>query len=101
MASLNGHGFFRADLSAQFASSRTREEPAAHSNPAMDPPAIDRQPCFSQSALPGENVSIDSVDQCAIKIKDERSHEFSLYYSNRTYAARASSRWLSPNSCQR
>jgi hypothetical protein len=77
MPTLNGLGFFHTYLPAQLTASGTREESATHSNPAVNTPAIDGHTSFSEGALPGEHMSVDSIDQCAVKIKDESAHHFS------------------------
>ena len=58
---------------ADFARDRPREQPAAHANAPMDPPALQRQPGLGQRPLPGEDVRIDGVDQRAIEVEDQRS----------------------------
>ena len=50
----------------------SREESTAHPDSAMDPPAVDRQSHLVESALPGEDVSVDRVDERSVEIEDER-----------------------------
>jgi hypothetical protein len=57
-------GLDRLDLGgrqrhAQLASHRSCKDATAHANPSMDPPAVDRQVCLGQRALPCEYVGVD------------------------------------------
>jgi hypothetical protein len=63
-----------ADVSAEFACDRPREKATAHSNPAMDEPGFDDQTRFRQCLLPGKDMGVDGIDECAVQIKDECSH---------------------------
>jgi hypothetical protein len=46
-------------------------ETAAHPDPAVNPPAVDRQAELGERALPGEDVHIDRVDEGAVEVEDE------------------------------
>ena len=50
------------------------EEPAAHADPAMDPPAVDRVAGLEQRPLPGEDVGVDGVDERAVEVEDQCLH---------------------------
>ena len=57
-----------------FARDGPGEQPAAHPDPAVDAPAVDRHARLSQRLLPGEHVGIDGVDERPVEIEDERAH---------------------------
>ena len=48
-----------------------REQAAAHPDPPVDPPAVDRHPLLGERALPGEDVRVDRVDQRPVEIEDQ------------------------------
>src|ERR671931_703137 len=64
----------RRERPGQLARHRSCEEATTHANAAMDPPAVDRQACLGQRALPGENVGVDRVDQRSVQVEDQRWH---------------------------
>ena len=54
---------------------RAGEQAAAHPDPAVDPPAIDRMAGLGQRALPGEHVRVDGVHEGPVEIEDEGTHQ--------------------------
>ena len=56
------------------AGDRPSEEPAAHPDPAVNPPAVDRVAGFDERPLPGEDVGVDRVDEGPVEIEDESAH---------------------------
>ena len=52
-----------------------REEAAAHADPPMDAPAVDRHPHFGQGPLPRKDVRVDGVDQRAVEVEDQGRHD--------------------------
>ena len=59
----------------QLAREGAGEEAAAHADPAMDAPALDRHPGLRQGALPGEDVGIDRVDEGSVEVEDQGAHD--------------------------
>ena len=64
-----------------------REQSAAHADPAMDPPAVDRVARLEQRALPGEDVRVDGVDEGPVQVEDQRSHGGSMAGHRRPWTA--------------
>jgi hypothetical protein len=67
-------GLVVAELPADLAGDRPGEEPAAHPDTAVDPPAVDRRPEIEERPLPREDVRVDGVDQRPIEIEDQCAH---------------------------
>ena len=74
MVGLDRLDLARREWPGQLARHRSREEATTHANPAMDPPAVDRQACLGQRALLGEHVGVDRVDQRSVQVEDQRWH---------------------------
>ncbi len=74
MSSLESFHFTLGDGAAQLSSNGTSEQPAAHPDPPVNPPAIDCHACFGQRPLPGEDVGVDRIDEGAVEIEDQRGH---------------------------
>ena len=74
MPPLEALGLVRGQVAAKLPRDRTREQPAAHSDPPMNPPPIDRQLRLRQRPLPCEHVGIDGVDKGAIQIENQSGH---------------------------
>jgi hypothetical protein len=74
VAPLQRLGLFRTEFPPQLAANSTGKEAAAHPDPAMDLPTIDRQVCFGKGELPRKNVSVHCVNEGAIKIENECLH---------------------------
>ena len=81
-------GLLRRQLPPHLARDGAREEAAAHPDPPVDPPPVDRHPLLRQRALPREDVRVDGVDERPVEIEDQRRHEslaitcFSCVYSS-------------------
>ena len=73
VAGLDRLGLLARELAADLAGDRAREEAAAHPDPAVDPPAVDRHPLLGERALPGEDVRVDRVDERAVEVEDQRA----------------------------
>src|SRR5207302_639151 len=71
VAKLDRLGLCRRELAPHLARDRAREEAAAHPDPAVDAPAVDRHPFLRKRALPREHVRVDGVDQRAVEVEDE------------------------------
>jgi len=89
-------GLYRLDLVVgerppQLARDGAGEEPAAHADPPMNPPAVDRQPGLGERALPRKDVGVDRVYQRAVEIEDQRGHRGSLL--RRCRKARGTAQW--------
>lgn len=65
-------GLFNSKIVLDLAEQGADEEPAAHPDPAMDAPDIERDTGCFQRLPPGEDVLVDTVDQGAVEIEDER-----------------------------
>jgi hypothetical protein len=74
VAGLDRLDLARREWPGQLARHRSCEEATTHANPAVDPPAVDRQACLGQRALPGEHVGVDRVDQRSVEVEDQRWH---------------------------
>ena len=61
------------------AGDRAGEQPAAHADPAVDPPAVDRMARLEQCALPGEHVRVDGVHEGAVQVEDQRAHRVEVW----------------------
>ena len=72
VAGLERVGLLGREVPADLARDGAGEEPAAHPDPPVDPPAVDRHPLLRQRALPGEHVRVDGVDERAVEIEDQR-----------------------------
>ena len=48
------------------------EQAPAHPDPAVDPPAVDRELNLGERSLPREHVRVHGVDERAVEIEDER-----------------------------
>ena len=66
--------FLRAEIAVQFASRCPRKEAAAHSNAAMNAPAVNWHVSFRKRLLPGKHMSIHRINQRTVKINDKRAH---------------------------
>ena len=60
------------ELPPHLARDRAREQPAAHPDPAVDPPAVDRHPLLRERPLPREHMRVDRVDERSVEIEDQR-----------------------------
>ena len=78
VARLDRFRFLRRERPAELAGDRPREEAAAHTHPAVDPPAIDRHRRLGECALPGEDVRVDGVHERPVQVEDQRSHSANL-----------------------
>src|SRR5712671_5324157 len=54
------------------------EKAAAHPDPAVDLPALDRPAGLPERLLPGKDVAVDGVDEGPVEIEDEGAHPRSL-----------------------
>jgi hypothetical protein len=70
MSTLQRFSLGRRNLAPQFASNGPSEDAATHPDAAMNAPTIDSHACLSQSALPREDVCVDGIDECSVKIKN-------------------------------
>ncbi len=73
VARLERHRLLVGELASDLACDRAREEAAAHPDPAVDPPAVDRHPLVGERPLPREHVRVDRVDERAVEIEDQRA----------------------------
>src|SRR5262249_44223625 len=64
----------RRQRPADLTRDRAGEEAAAHADPPVDPPAVDRHPDLVERQLPGKDVRVDGVDERAVEVEDERGH---------------------------
>src|SRR5439155_21635896 len=71
---LDDLGLVRRDLAADPACDAAREQAAAHADTTVDAPAVDGETGFGESALPGEDVRVDGVDQRPVEIENQRLH---------------------------
>ena len=67
-------GLIAFELATDLARDRAGEQPAAHANPAVHAPAVDRHAGFRQRLLPGKHVRVDGVDEGSVEIKDQCAH---------------------------
>ena len=67
-------GLLVGELPPELARHRAREQPAAHADAAVDPPAVDRHVALGQRSLPGEHVAVDGVDERAVEVEDQGRH---------------------------
>jgi hypothetical protein len=74
VALLNAARLLFGQLVPQFSADGAREQPAAHADPAVDPPAVDRHVALLQRLLPREHVRVHGVHQRAVEVEDERRH---------------------------
>jgi hypothetical protein len=65
-------------VAPDLARDRAGEQPTAHPDPSMDPPAVDRMAAFEQRPLPGEDMGVDGVDEGAIEVEDQGAHLASI-----------------------
>ncbi len=79
VAGLDRLGLLRRQLASDLASDRAREQAAAHPDPAVDPPAVDRHPLVGKRALPREDMGVDRVDQGAVEVEDQSARHGSLH----------------------
>jgi hypothetical protein len=63
-----------AELPPDLAGDGAREQPAAHADPPVDAPALERHPRLVEGLLPREDVRVDAVDERAVEVEDERAH---------------------------
>ena len=83
-------GLVGRELTPCLASRGAGEQPAAHPDAAMDPPAVDRDARLRERTLPGEDVRVDGVHQRAVQVEDQpRAHSLRAY--TRSDGARRSS----------
>ena len=67
-------GLLGGEIAAKLASNRPGKQAAAHADPAVNPPAIDRQLRLRQRPLPREHVGVNGVDKRAIQIENQSGH---------------------------
>ena len=67
-------GVLAGELVAELARDGAGEQAAAHADPAVDAPAVDRHPALGERPLPGEDVRVDGVDERAVEIEHEGRH---------------------------
>ena len=63
-------------LAADLARDRAREQAAAHPDPAVDAPPVDRHVEPGERPLPREDVRVDGVDERAVEVEDQRRHRY-------------------------
>ena len=60
------------ELATHLPGNRPCEEPAAHPDPAVDAPTVDRHPLLRQRPLPREHVGVHGVDESPVEVEDQR-----------------------------
>jgi hypothetical protein len=73
---LKGFRFLRIEVVTKFTPCRAGKQPPTHPYPPVNTPTIDCHAGFRKRALPRENMSIDCIDKCPIKVKNECSHMY-------------------------
>ena len=74
MAALDLLGLLGRERPPDLARDGAGEQAAAHPDPPVDAPAVDRHPRLVERALPREDVRVDRVDERAVEVEDERGH---------------------------
>ena len=72
VALLDHLGLVIAHRTSGLARDRAGEQAAAHPDPAVDAPAIDRQARLREGSLPREDMRIHRIDQRAVEVEDQR-----------------------------
>ena len=67
--------FFRRELASDLACDCPCEQSAAHPDPAVNPPSVDRHPGFFKCLLPREHMRINRVDERSVEVKYQCVHD--------------------------
>ena len=78
VAALERLGLGLGQVATDLARDRAGEQPTAHPDASMDPPAVDRMAGLEQRPLPGEDMGVDRVDEGPVEVEDQGAHLASI-----------------------
>ena len=64
--------FLGTELFPRFAQQRVDEQPAAHADPAVDPPDRELHPRLAEHLVPGKHMLVHAIDERSVEIEEQR-----------------------------